>query len=48
MRLVLQRVSEAEVSVAGETVGRVGRGVLVRAGVERGDGPPEVGRGIDL
>jgi D-tyrosyl-tRNA(Tyr) deacylase len=42
MRLVLQRVSQAQVVVAGETVGRIGRGVLVLAAVERGDGEAEV------
>lgn len=34
---LLQRVSEARVSVAGEVVGRIGRGLLVLVGVERGD-----------
>ena len=38
MRLILQRVSSAEVRVAGEPVGRIGRGLLVLVGVERGDG----------
>jgi D-tyrosyl-tRNA(Tyr) deacylase len=38
MRLVLQRVSSAAVRVEGETVGEIGRGLLVLAGVERGDG----------
>jgi D-tyrosyl-tRNA(Tyr) deacylase len=37
MRLVLQRVSEAEVRVAGESVGRIEGGLLVLVGVERGD-----------
>lgn len=37
MRLVIQRVSEASVSVAGETVGRIGRGLMVLVGVEHGD-----------
>ncbi len=39
MRLVVQRVRSAAVRVAGETVGRIGPGLLVFAGVERGDGP---------
>jgi D-tyrosyl-tRNA(Tyr) deacylase len=39
MRLVIQRVSSASVKVAGETVGEIGRGLLVLAGIERGDGP---------
>jgi D-tyrosyl-tRNA(Tyr) deacylase len=42
MRLVIQRVSSAAVRVAGETVGAVGRGLLVLVGVERGDGTPAV------
>jgi D-tyrosyl-tRNA(Tyr) deacylase len=42
MRLVLQRVSRAAVTVAGERVGAIGRGVLVLAGVEKGDGPAQV------
>lgn len=42
MRLVLQRVSRAAVRVEGEGVGRIGRGMLVLAAVERGDGPKEV------
>src|SRR5262245_3900803 len=39
MRLVLQRVASAAVRVGGETVGAIGRGLLVLVGVERGDGP---------
>lgn len=41
MRLILQRVSAAEVRVAGEAVGRIGRGMLVLVGVEKGDGPAQ-------
>ncbi|HLE83722.1 MAG TPA: D-aminoacyl-tRNA deacylase [Thermoanaerobaculia bacterium] len=41
MRLILQRVSAAEVRVAGEVVGRIGRGMLVLVGVEKGDGPAQ-------
>lgn len=37
MKLVIQRVSSAAVKVNGETVGEIGRGLLVLAGVERGD-----------
>ena len=39
MRLVIQRVSAAAVRVEGEVVGEIGRGLLVLAGVERGDRP---------
>jgi D-tyrosyl-tRNA(Tyr) deacylase len=37
MRVVLQRVSRAEVSVAGETIGRIGPGLLALAAVSRQD-----------
>lgn len=41
MRTVLQRVSRAEVRVAGEAVGRIERGLLLLVGVEQGDGPAD-------
>lgn len=41
MRLVIQRVSSARVTVGSEEVGAVGRGLLVLVGVERGDGPAQ-------
>ncbi len=37
MRVVLQRVSRAKVSVDGATVGEIGRGILVLLGVSRED-----------
>jgi len=37
VRLVIQRVSSASVRVDGATVGAIGRGLLVLAGIERGD-----------
>ena len=37
MRIVLQRVAQASVEVAGETVGSIGRGLLVLVGVKRTD-----------
>ena len=37
MRLILQRVSEASVTVEGEVVGKIGPGLLVLVGIERGD-----------
>lgn len=44
MRLVLQRVSRAAVRVGGSSVGEIGHGLVVLVGVERGDGPMEVGK----
>ena len=37
MKAVLQRVAEARVVIAGETVGRIGQGLLVLVCAERGD-----------
>ena len=37
MRAVLQRVSRAKVTVDGETVGEIGKGILVLLGVSRED-----------
>jgi D-aminoacyl-tRNA deacylase len=42
MRAVVQRVSQCEVNVAGEVVGRIGAGMLVLLGVEHGDLPADV------
>jgi D-tyrosyl-tRNA(Tyr) deacylase len=42
MRLVIQRVGSASVRVGEETVGAIGRGLLVLAGVEKGDGVEKV------
>lgn len=41
MRAVIQRVSEASVSVDRETVGAIGQGLLVLLGVAQGDTPQE-------
>jgi D-tyrosyl-tRNA(Tyr) deacylase len=37
MKIVLQRVSEASVCVGRKTVGRIGRGLCLLVGVEKGD-----------
>ena len=37
MKAVIQRVTSASVVVEGETVGEIGRGILVLLGVEKGD-----------
>jgi D-aminoacyl-tRNA deacylase len=42
MRLVIQRVSEASVTVDNQVIGQIGRGVLILLGIGAGDGPPEV------
>ena len=42
MRLVIQRILEADVSVDGETVGRSGKGLLVFCGVDENDGQEDV------
>lgn len=40
MRALVQRVTRADVSVAGETVGEIGAGLLVLVGVTHGDEDP--------
>lgn len=42
MRAVVQRVSQASVTVGDRTVGTIDRGLLVLVGVEQGDGPEDV------
>ncbi len=37
MRAVVQRVTEASVTVAGDCIAKIGRGLLVLAGIEAGD-----------
>jgi D-aminoacyl-tRNA deacylase len=44
VRALVQRVSEAAVSVDGEEVARIGRGLLVLLGVRTGDGPEQADR----
>ena len=44
MRALVQRVSEAAVSVGGQEVARIGPGLLVLLGVRRGDGTEEADR----
>jgi D-tyrosyl-tRNA(Tyr) deacylase len=41
MKIVLQRVREASVSIGGETVSRIGRGICLLVGVEKGDSEEE-------
>jgi D-tyrosyl-tRNA(Tyr) deacylase len=42
MRAIVQRVSSASVSIAGDTVAAIGPGLLVLLGVEDGDGPEDI------
>jgi D-tyrosyl-tRNA(Tyr) deacylase len=42
MRVVVQRVTEASVAIAGGEVGRIGRGLLLLVGIEKGDGEKEI------
>jgi D-tyrosyl-tRNA(Tyr) deacylase len=44
VKAVVQRVSEARVTVRGEPVGEVGPGLCVLLGIARGDGPAEAQR----
>lgn len=44
MRILLQRVTEARVEVEGQTVGQIGGGLLLLAGVGPGDGQPQADR----
>jgi D-tyrosyl-tRNA(Tyr) deacylase len=41
MRVVVQRVSEGRVSVAGETIAEIGRGVVILLGIGPQDGEPQ-------
>ncbi|MBV8656663.1 MAG: D-tyrosyl-tRNA(Tyr) deacylase [Burkholderiales bacterium] len=42
MRVLLQRVAEASVSVAGDVVGRIGPGLLLLVGAEADDGERDI------
>lgn len=42
MRVVIQRVDRANVAVEGKIVGEIGRGILVFAGIEKGDTEKEI------
>ena len=41
MRIVIQRVAQASVSVDGEIEGKIGQGLMVLVGVEEGDTPED-------
>lgn len=44
MKAVIQRVSNATLSVDGKTVAEIGKGLVVYLGIYSGDGPEEVDR----
>ena len=44
MKLLLQRVSQASVSVEGKEIGRIGRGILALVGIERDDTEAQVSK----
>lgn len=47
MRAVIQRVREGRVSVAGETLGQIGSGLVILLGAGHGDGQAEADRLAD-
>ncbi len=47
MRLVVQRVTRAKVTVHGETTGEISRGFLALAGVESGDTDEDMRYGVE-
>ena len=42
MRVLLQRVSEASVTIGGEKKSEIGRGLLLLLGIEKSDGEEDV------
>lgn len=47
MKILLQRVASAKVSVANEEVGAIGRGILILLGIEPGDDEKAVDWGVN-
>jgi len=47
MRTVIQRVKQASVEVEGNVVGEIGEGILIYAGVEKGDSEKEIAFNAD-
>ena len=47
MRVVIQRVNHAQVDIAGETVGKIGKGFVLLDGIKEGDELPVVKKAAD-
>lgn len=47
MRVVIQRVNQAQVDIAGKTVGKIGKGFLLLVGIKNGDELPVVKEAAD-
>ena len=47
MRVVVQRVTRAKVTVEGEIVGEIGKGYLALVGVETGDTDDDMRYGVE-
>ena len=47
MKVVIQRVTEASVTVGGEEIGKIGKGLCVFVGVAQGDAAADIGYLVD-
>lgn len=47
MRVVIQRVNHAQVDIDGKTVGKIGKGFLLLAGIKNGDELPVIKKAAD-
>lgn len=42
MRVVIQRVTEANVAIGGEVTGKIGKGMMILVGIEEADGDEDI------
>lgn len=47
MRVVIQRVNHAQVSIAGKVVGKIGKGFMLLVGIKNGDELPVIKKAAD-